>query len=167
MFTPKTIILSMLFLGITTLNNCSLYTQNENYSGTEFIFKNYTDTSFYDINISAAEVVGNELRIRYSEKISEISRKGNKSLSYVVIPKTNKWEEKFFEFLKPRKKGCIIIEFSNNTRIFIVVNFMEDLGSFLIYNRDIEVVIDENGIESNTNSQTINSIKVEDFKIIE
>ena len=157
----------LLLVGAAFFSQCSLLgLDNKSYDGTKFSFKNYTETDFDNSTISVAKITGNKVDIRYIEKIQTINKKEDRSYKRTDIPESDVWEDKFFDFMNSSNDtGCLLIEISDE-KIFIETKYFNDIGSYIIYDKIIEVEINESGLYSDSTSNSLNDIDIEDMVIV-
>ena len=155
----------LLILISVLLIRCELF--ENNYSSRQFIFKNYTENTYFNTKISAGEIVGNKIIIHHIENIGNILPKENNDFDETKTEGTEIWDRIFLEFIKNYDDaGCFLIEFSDGRKLFIEVGYYGDFGDELDAANWYEIEIMNNEIKTLLKSTEINDIPVEDFEII-
>ena len=137
------------------------------YGWRQFIFKNYTENTYTETTVSAAEIIGDKMIVHHIENIGTISSKHESDFTETKTTKTEKYDEVFLDFIKSNDdKGAFIIDFSDGRKLFIEVGFYGDFGAELNAASWYEIDITEDNIKTLYKSSEINGIPVDDFEII-
>lgn len=132
-----------------------------------FIFENYTNLDYQNTVISVGEVRDNIVIIRYSDTLPLLPARANSSFSNTETGPSKVWDDYFIDFIQTYEdKGCFLIEFEDDQKLFIPVSYDDFPGSQISAPNRMIVEILESGVRTLAARNEIHGIPIEDIEII-